>query len=137
MLEPQTSASEPSAVDEIRILLAVLATALRETVVKFEETAAGVTDLVAKRIGRADRNLVVTLQNFDRLQQEFATLADVLMAAAAKSPDSWSPMAGAAHPAEEAIAKIQIAALKQRLLHYLGFAKSELTASPAPEEAVF
>lgn len=134
---PQTSACDPPAVDEVRVFLTVLGTALRETVVKFEQTAAGVTDLVAKHVGRADRDLVVALQDFDRLQQEFANLADVLMAAAGRSAESWSPEKGANHPAEDAIAKISIAALKQRLLHYLGFVRSELTASPVAEEAVF
>lgn len=137
ILQQQTGAPGTLAVDEIRIFLAVLATTLRETVVKFEETAARVTDLVARPAGRPDRDLVVTLQNFDRMQQEFATIADVLMAVAAKPPESWLRTAGGAHPAEDAIAKIPIAALKERLLHHLGFARSESTGSLVSEEAVF
>jgi len=135
--QEQTDAVNPPALDEIRTFFAVMATALRETVVRFEETTARVTELTVMRGGRADRDLVVALQNFDRLQQEFATLADVFVLAAAKSPESWLRTAGNGHPVEDAIAKIPIADLKERFLRHLGIAMSDLTTSPMSEEVVF
>lgn len=136
-IQEHSDASARPATDEIRTFLAVMAMALRETVVGFEETAARVSELLTTRIGRADRDLVVTLQNFDRLQQEFATLADVFVQAAAKSRESWLRAAGDAHPAEDTIAKIPIGDLKERLLRHLGATVSDLTASAVSEEAVF
>lgn len=138
--QEQTDAPDPPAFDEVRTFLAVMAMALRETVVRFEETTARVTELAVMRAGRTDRadhDLVVALQNFDRLQQEFSTLADVFIMAAGKSPESWLRTAGNGHPAEDAIAKIRIADLRERLLRHLGVAMSDLTASPMLEEVVF
>ncbi len=135
--QEQTDVLEPRALDEIRTFFAVMAMALRETVVHFEETTARVSELTVMRGGRADRALVVALQNFDRLQQEFATLADVFILAAAKSPESWLRTAGNGHPVEDAIAKIPIADLKERLLRHLGIAMADLTTSPMSEDAVF
>jgi len=135
--QEQTAAPDPPALDEIRTFLAVMAMALRETVVRFEVTTARVTDLAVMRAGRADRNLVVALQNFDRLQQELATLAEVFILAAAKSRESWLRTAGGGHPAEDAIARIPIADLKERLLRHLGIAMSDLTTSSMSEDVVF
>lgn len=135
-IQEQTEASDRAALDHIRTFLAVMATALRETVVRFEETTACVTGLVVKRAGGADRDLVVTLQNFDRLQQEFSILTDVCGLAAGKSRESWSAIDDA-HPVEDAIEKIPMADLKGRMLRRLVDARLELTASPMSEEAVF
>lgn len=137
MTQEQTRGSNPQALDEIRTFLGVMAVALRETVAGFEETTARVIDLVTVRAGRADRDLVVALQNFDRLQQEFATFADVFNLAAAKSHESWVRTAGDGHPVEDAIAKIPIADLKDRLLRHLGAAMSDLMTEPTSDEAVF
>ena len=135
--EEQTNAPDPPVLDEIRTFFAVMATALRETAVHFEETTARVAELTVMRGGRADRDLVVALQNFDRLQQELATLADVFILAAAKSSDSWLRTVGNGHPVEDAIAKIPIAHLKERLVRNFGIAMSVLTTSPISEDAVF
>lgn len=136
-VQEQADAPAQAAFDEIRIFLIVMAMALRETVMLFEETTSRVTDVAVTRAGRADRDLVVTLQNFDRLQQEFATLADVFNEIAAKSRESWLQGADGAHPAEDAIAKIPIGDLKERVLRHLAGAMADSTQEAMSEEAVF
>ena len=68
------------------------------------------------RPAHADRDLIVALQDFDRLQQEFATLADVFTLAAAKSSDSWLRDRGQRSPSRGCNRNgISIADLKERL----------------------
>ena len=124
-------------VGEIATFLVATAMVLRETVMRFEKTTARVTESVAARADQVDRDLIVTLQDFDRLQQEFATLAEVLTQAAAKPGESWLRAEGGNHPAEDAIASILIADLKDRLMQRLGFSPADAEASPVAEEAVF
>jgi hypothetical protein len=135
-IQPHGAEAEALALDEIRTFLSVMATAVRDTLGQFEQTTARVIDLAVMRLGRPDRDLVVTLQTFDRLQQEFATLADVLNLAAGKSRESWLRGAGNGHPAEDAIAQVSIGALKERLLRDLRGAAG-LMAATEPEEAIF
>ncbi len=136
-IQPHGAEAEALALDEIRSFLSVMATAVRDTLGQFEQTTARVIDLAVMRLGRPDRDLVVTLQTFDRLQQEFATLADVLNLAAGKSHESWRRGAGNGHPAEDAIAQVSIGALKERLLRDLRGAAADLMEAAEPEEAVF
>jgi hypothetical protein len=126
-----------STITEIATFLAATATVLRETVVQFEKTTSRITEGVLARPGHADRELIVTLQDFDRLQQEFATLAEVLTHAASKSSASWLRAEGGGHPAEDAIARISIADLKERLMRRLGVSMMELTLAPTGDEVVF
>jgi hypothetical protein len=136
-IQSQGAEAEVLALDEIRTFLSVMATAVRDTLGQFEQTTTRVIDLAVMRVGRPDRDLVVTLQTFDRLQQEFATLADVLNLAAGKSRESWLRGTGNGHPAEDAIARVSIAALKDRLLRDLRGAAADLMEAAEPEEAVF
>ena len=109
--------------------------ALRETVTRFEKTTARITESVTTRPSLADRDLIVTLQDFDRLQQEFATLAEVLSRAAGKSGESWLRAEGGGHPAEDAIATVTIADLKDRLMYSLS--ASPLDLAGGSDEVVF
>src|ERR1700728_2938390 len=122
-------------IEDIATFLAATAVALRETVTRFEKTTARITESVTTRPSLADRDLIVTLQDFDRLQQEFATLAEVLTRAAAKSSESWLRAEGGGHPAEEAIATVSIAALKDRLMYSLS--PSPLDMAVGTDEGVF
>lgn len=117
--------------------LDAVAMAMRETLALFEKTAARVTDNVLKRGNDADHELVVTLQDFDLLHQEFATLADILTQAAAKSSESWVREEGGSHPAEDLITTIQIGDLKERLMRRLGAVMADLSRSKAEHEALF
>jgi hypothetical protein len=123
------------AIDDIATFLAATATALRETVARFEKTTARITESVTTRPSLADRDLIVTLQDFDRLQQEFATLAEVLTRAAGKSGESWMRAEGGGHPAEDAIATVPIADLKDRLMY--GLSPSPLDVAAGTDEIVF
>lgn len=64
--------------DDMGAFLAAVAILQRETVSRFEETVSRLTGLATMGAGRSDRDLIMTLQDFDRLQQEFAALGDVL-----------------------------------------------------------
>ena len=124
-------------IDEIATFLVATAIVLRETVMRLEKTTARITENVTMRSTQADRNLIVTLQDFDRLQQEFVTIAEVLTQVAAKSSESWVRTEGGGHPAEDAIATISIADLKERLMRHLGSSMFELPTEPTAEDVVF
>ena len=134
-LSQPDDSSQPN-VNEIGPFLVATAMVLRETVMRYEKTVAQVTESIM-RPGQADRELIVTLQDFDRLQQEFVTLAEVLTQAAAKSSESWLRVAGGAHPAADAIASISIADLKERLMRRLGLSILDMSDEELAEEVVF
>jgi hypothetical protein len=96
-----------------------MATELHETILRLERTTARVTELTALRTARPDRDLVVALQDFDRLQQEFVSFADTFASAAAKSPESWQQSNEDGHPAGDAVGKIPLTDLKARILRQL------------------
>jgi hypothetical protein len=111
--------------DNVRKFLSVMATELHETILRLERTTARVTELTALRTARPDRDLVVALQDFDRLQQEFVSFADTFASAAAKSPESWQQSNDDGHPAGDAVAKIPLTDLKARILRQLGAADAD------------
>ncbi len=124
-------------ITEVGSFLVATAEVLRETIGRFEKTTARITENVVTRSGQADRDLIVTLQDFDRLQQEFLTLAEVLTQAAGKSIESWLRVEGRGHPAEDAIADISVADLKDRLMRQLNISVMELLPASAEEEVEF
>ena len=100
-----------------------MAVELHETILRLERTTARGTELTALRASRPERELVVALQDFDRLQQEFVSFAEVFASAAVKSLESWQrPPDQDGHPAEDAVAKIPLTDLKSRILRQLGSA---------------
>jgi hypothetical protein len=111
--------------DNVRKFLSVMATELHETILRLERTTARVTELTALRTARPDRDLVVALQDFDRLQQEFVSFADTFASAAAKSPESWQQSNDDGHPAGDAVARIPLTDLKARILRQLGTADED------------
>ena len=121
--QPLSGGLETPVLTNIRTFLSVMALELHETILRLERTTARVTELTALRSSRPERELVVPLQDFDRLQQEFVSFAEVFASAAVKSLESWHRPAGQdAHPAEDAIAKIPLTDLKSRILCQLGSA---------------
>ena len=104
--------------DNVGAFLAVFAALLLDNVLRLEETVGRVTDLIMSS-GRPDRELVVTLQSFDRLKQEFEALGDALTRYA-ESTNSI-PAAGEERVqlGEEVISAITVADLKDRLLYRL------------------
>ena len=85
-VEAESAESSPQkSADEIRTFLAAISTVLHETVAAFELTVSRITEITVTRPGKADRDLVVALQDFDRLQQEFMTLGQVIGKLSGKS----------------------------------------------------
>ncbi|MGD9921734.1 MAG: hypothetical protein AB7V13_09845 [Pseudorhodoplanes sp.] len=133
--EPESVAALPApdgAVSEVAALLGVLATLFLDNVRHLESTVARVTDLVT-RDGRPDRELIMTLQSFDRLKQEFEALSGAL----ARYADSTNiPLPAGAGPGRpfgrDVIDDIAIADLKER---FLGRLENGLGTvfQPAPE----
>lgn len=84
------------------------------------------------RPGRADRELVVALQDFDRLQQELANLGEVLARLSIKSEKGTDEGLG-----EDVMAGISIADLRDRLAHQLMILTSDLPDAEPSEDVVF
>jgi len=124
--EPAPRRSE----DDIKTMVAAIAVALRESVAGFEEAVSRVTEITAMRPGRADRELVVALQDFDRLQQEFAILGDVLGRISVASDAGSSAEQGAAAACHPLLDGITMAGLKARLSYHL----RSLTADPSESD---
>jgi len=104
--------------DDVGAFLSVFAALLLENVLRFDETANRVTDMVMNR-ARPDRELIVALQGFDRLKQEFEALGDALTRYAEST--NRLPPAGEerAQLGREVITAITVADLKDRLLRRL------------------
>lgn len=123
--------------DDIKTFVAAIAVVLRETVAGFEETVARITDITVHRQGQADRELVVALQDFDRLQQEFATLSEVLTKLSAISGGAPTAHDTVHDTDHEVLAVISVADLKDRLARHLRSLMLDLSASKVSEETVF
>ena len=122
--------------DEVRVFLGALATLMRDTVVRFEETVCRVTDLVTAQQGGAGRSLIVALQDFDRLQQEFGALGETLARyAAAAGPRSATD--APFQLGRDAIAPISVGDLKERLLRHLQGEAVDLDTAPPRVEEIF
>jgi hypothetical protein len=103
---------------DVGSFLAVFAALLLDNVVRLDETVGKVTDLVIGS-GRPDKELIVTLQGFDRLKQEFEALGDTLTRYA-QSTNSVPPAGEErAQLGQEVVAAITLAELKDRLLSRL------------------
>lgn len=136
--EVTTAHHDVSHSDDIKTFVAAIAVVLRETVAGFEDTVARITDIAVPKNGRADRDLVVALQDFDRLQQEFATLSEVLTKLAAVAPDTGSKAVEAAHEhSGEVMDVVSVADLKDRLGRHLRSLMLDHSASKVSEETVF
>ncbi|MFN3656049.1 MAG: hypothetical protein ACK4UO_02195 [Pseudolabrys sp.] len=125
--------------DDVKKFMAAIAVVLRETVTAFEDTVARVTEMtVMKRPDQADRELVVALQNFDRLQQEFHSLSEVLVRLSALPGEhALLGEAGPREPGYDVLATVAVADLKQRLSRHLRTLLVDLPAGDASDEAVF
>jgi hypothetical protein len=115
--------------NDVGAFLSVFAALLLDNVLHLEDVSGRVTDLVMTT-GRPDRDLIVALQAFDRLKQEFEALGDALTRYA-KSINAAS-FAGEerAQLGRDVISKITIADLKDRLLRRLD---GDLPTMAAPQ----
>ena len=113
--------------------VAVFAALLLDNVVHLEESVARVTDLVMKN-GKPSRDMIVALQSFDRLKQEFEALGDALTHYAESHS---TPISGAerAQVEQNVIAAITVSDLKDRLLQRLQDDNlPEVSAPPLSDE---
>jgi len=117
----------PDAVD-LDGFLPAMAGLLRETISRFEDTASRVSDLVIQQREQASLDLIVALQDFDRLQQEFSALGDALLRyIAATSPTTVPGHDGVTE--QDVVGGILLEDMKQRLLR-------RLLARPVLEDVV-
>lgn len=118
--------------NNVGAFLAVFAALLLDNVLRLEETVGRVTDLVMGS-GRPDRELIVTLQSFDRLKQEFEALGEALTRYAEAT--NATPLRGEqrAQLEQNVIAEITVADLKDRLLRRLQDDLPEIVSPPISE----
>jgi len=121
----------------MKTFVAAIAVALRESVAGFEETVSRVTEITAMRPGRADRDLVVALQNFDRLQQEFATLGEVLGRISAAPGNEGAAQETVSAAGHALLDGIRMAGLKARLSFHLRSLTAEPSDSDTADEVEF
>ena len=135
MTESKPAGSDHAAADKIRTFLAVMADELRDTAARLQVTVDRVTEIAALRTGETDREFVMTLQDFDRLHQEFTAIATVLEQVASRAAERGPHGASHDHPIRDVIAGISLADLKERLLRHISMA--DLLALPTSDEVVF
>ena len=128
-----TSASR----NDIGPFFAAVAALQRETVSRFEATVGRLTELTMSGASSSDRDLIMTLQNFDRLQQEFAALGDMLARFGIIMGDFVSSHDLSDHLDRHVIADISIADLKERLLRHYRPEVDDLDTATVLDEAIF
>ena len=119
--------------NDVAAFIAVFAALLLDNVLRLEETVDQVTKLVMGS-GRPDRELVVTLQSFDRHKQEFEALGEALTRYAEASNDESLGGEVRATLEEKVISAITVADLKERLVRRLQSNLPEVPAPPISEQ---
>jgi len=133
---PGNNPALEGALSDIAALLGVLATLFLDNVRELEDTVARVTELIT-RDGRPDRELIVTLQSFDRLKQEFEALSGALARYAESTNMLPATSDGPREPfGRDVIHDITLADLKERFLDRLeNGAGTALQPLPEPPES--
>ncbi len=120
--ENEQPMSGPSAQvgEDLGSFLGTIAKLLHETVAKFEHTSSRITEIIVSQPGKTDRDLILALQDFDRLQQEFSALGEALARTGESAATGrWAEGSGEDHAKHEVIGAISIADLKDRILTHL------------------
>jgi len=121
---------------DLSALLSALSTMLGDTLSRFEAISSRVTQRVLTRGDAADHDLIVALQDFDRLQQEFSALGNVISHCATVS--SSPGLTGRDVSLGQAvIADITLSDLKDRFLKHLQNTELGPVAFPDGDEKVF
>ena len=118
---------------ELGALLSALSTVLGDTLERFETISSRVTERVLSRGDAADHDLIVALQDFDRLQQEFAALGGVIAHCATVSSNAGSGAAEALR-GRAVIADITLSDLKSRFLSHLHDSTFEMVSAGGDEK---
>ena len=113
--------------NDVGAFLAVFAALLLDNVLRLDETVGRVTDFVMA--SKPSRELIVTLQGFDRLKQEFEALGDALTRYAEATNAAPLSAEERSQLQHNVIAGITVADLKNRMLRRL---QDDLPDLPAP-----
>jgi hypothetical protein len=118
-------------------VLAALASILRDSTGRFEETSDRIAQLVVARETGTGVDIIVALQEFDRLRQDFDAIESILAgcARAIERPAANEP----GHPLRDVIAEVPVMDFKNRLARRLAWVSQKTTATDATfvEEAIF
>ena len=128
--EPVVKVGE--SVNGVGTFIAVFAALLLDNVLRFEEIVGRVTDLVMGSV-RPDRDLVVALQSFDRLKQEFEALGEALTRYAEATNSTALDGEERSQIEQRVISAITVADLKDRLLNRLRGSVPEVALPPISE----
>jgi hypothetical protein len=129
----EATVSGPASSNDVGSFLAVFAALLLDNVLRLDETVGRVTDMVIAS-GRPDKDLVVELQSFDRLKQEFEALGDALTRYAESTNSIPHTGEERAQLGQEVIGAITLAELKDRLLSRLQEEMPEISAAAMSQQ---
>lgn len=118
-------------------VLAALASILRDSTGRFEETSDRIAQLVVARETGSGVDIIVALQEFDRLRQDFEAIESILAGCAQIIERAASPDASRAF--RDVIADISVVDFKNRLARRLAWVALQAKVGDVPlsEEAVF
>ena len=117
-------------------VLAALASILRDSTGRFEETSDRITQLVVARESGSGVDIIVALQEFDRLRQDFEAIEGIL-AGCAQAIEH--PASEPGHPLRDVIDEVPVVDFKNRLARRLTWVSQETDTADAAfvEEAIF
>ena len=118
-------------------VLATLASILRDSTGRFEETSDRIAQLVAARETGSGVDIIVALQEFDRLRQDFEAIEGILAGCAEAIERAAANQA--VRPLREVIGEIPVVDFKTRFARRLAWVSQEIETidSAFVEEKVF
>ncbi len=119
------------------MVLAALASILRDSTGRFEETSDRITQLVVARESGSGVDIIVALQEFDRLRQDFEAIERILAGCAQVIERAAGSEPG--HPLRDVIDEIPVVDFKNRLARRLAWVAQEADSADMTfvEEAIF
>jgi hypothetical protein len=119
---------------DLGAFLGTLATLLRETIGRFEQTTDRVSEMVIGHTGRAGPDLVRAIQDFDRLQQELGAVGDVLSRLEISTAGQWPGNPSVSDLKAELLSCVKLADVQKRLALHFEPPVPEVIVEPTPEE---
>jgi phosphoglycerate-specific signal transduction histidine kinase len=118
-------------------VLATLASILRDSTGRFEETSDRIAQLVVARESGSGVDIIVALQEFDRLRQDFEAIEGILAGCAQAIERAAANESG--RPLREVIAEIPVVDFKNRFARRLAWVSQDLNTADTAfvEEAIF
>jgi hypothetical protein len=121
----------------LRTVLAALASILRDSTGRFEQTSDRIAQLVVARETGTGVDIIVALQEFDRLRQDFDAIESILAGCAKVIERTGCDEPG--QPFREVISEVPVVDFKTRLERRLAWVAQEADTAVTPfvEEAIF